>query len=296
MALLNSPLRYTKNNDRLTMNQRIFYEKNGYLVFPGLIPQDVLDKCHQRFDDIAEGKIVRDEIIVMRDVKDKKSVSKLQDIHLDPVFRLYLEHKKILDIVECFTGPNILTIHNMLIAKPPDIGYGTSKHPPHQDLYYFPFRPADNIVASWTAMEPCDSLNGCLYVAPGTHTLDRLFVHGYPPNTKPGTVNKFYHGILDLPSAIHWLDLEMQPGDTVFFHPLLIHGSGINKSKRTRRAISGHYASTDCDCTEDLDPSQETIKNEVLEYSRKKFPNLKVSYTDIWRFKSSLVRGVHSSL
>lgn len=25
--------------------------------------------------------------------------------------------------------------------------------------------------------------------------------------------------------------LEMDKGDTVFFHPLLVHGSGINKSK-----------------------------------------------------------------
>lgn len=25
--------------------------------------------------------------------------------------------------------------------------------------------------------------------------------------------------------------LEMDKGDTVFFHPLLVHGSGINKTK-----------------------------------------------------------------
>jgi len=63
----------------------------------------------------------------MRDVKDTKSVNKIQDINQDPVFRLYIEHQKILDIVECFTGPNILAIHSMLIAKPPDIGFGTTR-------------------------------------------------------------------------------------------------------------------------------------------------------------------------
>ncbi|XP_014477466.1 PREDICTED: phytanoyl-CoA dioxygenase, peroxisomal-like [Dinoponera quadriceps] len=284
------PFRYTRNNNILTMNQRMFYEKNGYLMFPRLIPQDLLDKCHKRFDDIVEGRAPRDRIVVMRDVKDRKAVNKLQDINFDPVFREYIEHKKILDIVECFTGPNILAIHNMLIAKPPDIGFGTSKHPPHQDLYYFPIRPTDSIVATWTAMEPCDEENGCLYIAPGTHVSDRLYPHEYPP----GASNKFYHGIQDLPRTMHWLNLEMQPGDTVFFHPLLIHGSGVNRSNRTRRAISCHYATVDH--TYELDPVQHNIEEEVLDHARKKFPGIEISYQDLWAIKSTLVRGIRSSL
>ncbi|XP_012537504.1 phytanoyl-CoA dioxygenase, peroxisomal [Monomorium pharaonis] len=293
MALLN--FRYTKDMvNRLTTPQRIFYEKNGYIVFPGLIPQDVLDKCHERFDEIIQGKIPREEITVMYDVKDKKSVNKIQDLNFDPVFRQYIEHEKILDIVECFTGPNIMAIHSMLIAKPPDIGFGTSRHPPHQDLYYFPLRPADHIVAAWTAMEPCDSENGCLFVAPGTHALGRLFPHSYP-SSKEETVNKFYHGIQELPSTVnHWVNLEMQPGDTVFFHPLLVHGSGINKSKRTRRAISCHYAASDCTIVDD-DPLQDSIRSEILELLKKRYPNIEITYSDVWRYKSSLVRGLRSS-
>ncbi|XP_011687878.1 PREDICTED: phytanoyl-CoA dioxygenase, peroxisomal-like [Wasmannia auropunctata] len=288
--------RYTKDIlKRLTVQQRIFYEKNGYIVFPRLISQDVLDKCHERFDEIVEGKIPRDMgMIIMYDVKDRKSVNKIQDIHTDEVFRKYFEHEKVLDIVECFTGPNIMAIHSMLIAKPPDIGFGSSRHPPHQDLYYFPLRPADHIVASWTAMEPCDSENGCLFVAPGSHTMGYLFPHGYPPKEE-GVVNKFYHGIQKLPPLYNrWVNLEMQPGDTVFFHPLLIHGSGINKSKRTRRAISCHYAAAECNIIDD-DPIQDTIRNEITELARKKYPGLEIKYADIWRYKSSLVRGLRSS-
>lgn len=67
------------------------------------------------------------------------------------------------------------------------------RHPPHQDLYYFPFRPADQIVATWTAIEPCNTVNGCLYVSPGSHIPGKLYPHNYP--TEAGIVNKFYHGI-----------------------------------------------------------------------------------------------------
>ena len=73
------------------------------------------------------------------------------------------------DYVEAFTGPNIRAMHPMLINKPPDSGKMTSRHPLHQDLHYFPFRPADRIVCAWTAMEHIDDKNGCLVVLPGTH-------------------------------------------------------------------------------------------------------------------------------
>lgn len=58
-------------------------------------------------------------------------------------------------------------------------GKKTSRHPMHQDLHYFPFRPSDRIVCSWTAMEKVNRQNGCLVVLPGTHT-GTLQEHDYP--------------------------------------------------------------------------------------------------------------------
>jgi phytanoyl-CoA hydroxylase len=92
-----------------------------------------------------------------------------------------------------------------LINKPPDSGSLTSRHPLHginaiklelflsavklsfffslpfclQDLHYFPFRPANRIVCSWTAMEDITPENGCLIVLPGSHT-GELLQHDYP--------------------------------------------------------------------------------------------------------------------
>lgn len=72
-----------------------------------------------------------------------------------------------------------MAVHTMLINKPPDPGLKTSRHPLHQDLHYFPFRPADRIVCSWTAMEKINRANGCLVVLPGTHQ-GELKQHDYP--------------------------------------------------------------------------------------------------------------------
>lgn len=110
--------------------------------------------------------------------------------------------------MKAFTGENVKSVHtsmfcfvfatfkhtnmlSVLINKPPDPGNNTSRHPLHQDLHYFPFRPANDIVCAWTAMErsflfsPFPNLfssrvnksNGCLVVIPGSHK-GELLEHG----------------------------------------------------------------------------------------------------------------------
>lgn len=45
-----------------------------------------------------------------------------------------------------------------------------------------------------------------------------------------GGVNKGFHGVVGY-DQYEKKYLDMDPGDTIFFHPLLIHGSGPNLSK-----------------------------------------------------------------
>ena len=56
-----------------------------------------------------------------------------------------------------------------------------------------------------------------------------------------------YYGIQDFDfKNTNLVHLEMEQGDTVFFHPLLIHGSGANRTAGFRKAISCHYAASEC--------------------------------------------------
>lgn len=53
-----------------------------------------------------------------------------------------------------------------------------------------------------------------------------------------GGVNKMYHGVRDYDPSHPRVHLEMEKGDTVFFHPLLIHGSGMNQTEGFRKVPS----------------------------------------------------------
>lgn len=143
-----------------------------------------------------------------------------------------------------------------------------------------------------------------------------------------------YHGIHNLTEkdGDAMLHVEMEPGDTLFFHPfvflfsmfcemrvtcahimnvtvadtvtllcsvlflcsLLIHGSGRNNSQRYRKAISCHYASTHCEFYEVKGTMQEEIATEIEGIAARR--GVQVSFQDVWRLKSRLIKGNEDTL
>ncbi|XP_036376179.1 phytanoyl-CoA dioxygenase, peroxisomal [Megalops cyprinoides] len=293
--------RYTLDNDVLSPEQRLSYEENGFILIKNLVSEEDIDKFRAEFERICRREVQIPGLLVMRDiaiaksefVQDEKAVSKLQDFQEDPELFHYCSLPQILKYVECFTGPNIMAMHTMLINKPPDAGKKTSRHPMHQDLHYFPFRPADRIVCAWTAMELVDRRNGCLVVLPGTHH-GTLKEHDYPE--WEGGVNKMYHGVRDYSPDHPRVHLEMEKGDTVFFHPLLIHGSGMNQTQGFRKAISCHYASAECYYIDVNGTTQENIAKEVKEITTRKYAMDTITFQDTWALRGRLVQGERTSL
>jgi len=226
----------------------LHYREKGYVVVPNLIEQPSLDTWVNRLSDIVEQRVEPSKgMLVMKDVMVAKgsvtptnrmeAIAKIQDYEQDPVLDSYTTHPAILNCVESIIGNDVQTIHTMLINKPPNVD---GRHPLHQDLLYFPFRPADKIVASWTALEPVTRENGCLVVLPKSHHGD-LLKHGNPDWEN---LNAGYFGAQGVQGEER-VHLEMNSGDTVFFHPVLIHGSGRNRTQGYRRAISAHYSAVD---------------------------------------------------
>jgi len=115
-----------------------------------------------------------------------------------------------------------------------------------------------------------DKENGCLVLYPGSHKGEFLD-HGIPDWGADGGVNKAYWGIKKMPGPeakkIHFYAEE---GDVVFFHPLLIHGSGENHSKMTRKSVCCHFASAHCKYIDIKGTIHEELADEIMGYARKK--------------------------
>lgn len=285
----------TQADLKLTDEQRKQYLDDGYVVIKGLLPPEKVQLYNQRFADIANGKVPRTKImLLMRDVTIAKTdlqgenhITKLQEFQDDEVMFNYSKEPAVLEVVKALIGNKTLAIHTMFINKPPDTGSGTSVHPSHQDLFYFPHRPVEKLIGVWTAMVPVNRQNGCLYVLPKSHQAGALLPHTYPPGGE--AVNKGYFGIHTLTDEEkrNFVYLEMEPGDSIFFHTLLIHGSGPNHSKAPRKACSTHYASKDCEITDVKGTVQEDYANQLEQWATEKLHMpAGTTFQEIWIGKS----------
>ncbi|VTJ78019.1 Hypothetical predicted protein, partial [Marmota monax] len=114
-------------------------------------------------------------LIIIRDVSsveseyipNEKTIARIQDYQEDKELFRYCTLPEVLKYVECFTGPNDMAMHTMLINKPPDMMTGSLE------------KPSNRIDCAWTTKEHIDRNNGCLAVLPGTHKLP-LKPHDYP--------------------------------------------------------------------------------------------------------------------
>ena len=234
----------------LTDEQIERYRRDGFLLLPGLFELGRLARWEARFEDLVLDRLpLPDRMTVMEDVVFVKgaaeprsrlhAINKVLSFEDDPVLIEYAEDASLLAAVRSLVGHAVMTISTNVFNKPPGID---GRHPLHQDLRYFALRPADKIVASWTAISACRRDNGCLAVLPGSHK-GPLLRHGTPDWEH---VNFGFFAIEDIDPSDR-VHVEMEPGDTLLFHPLLVHGSGRNESEHFRRSISTHYASRACE-------------------------------------------------
>ena len=233
----------------LTPEQQAQYWRDGYVVVSGLFSDAEIDRWHARVRGLARGEVAPSEnMVLVRDVEVAKGaktfadpeqvICKINFFENDPVLMEYGRHGRLLDAVASLLGDDLTFVNSMCITKPPEVD---ARHPLHQDLLYFGFRPADAMLGTWTALEDATRENGCLAVLPGSHE-GALLDHEMPDWD---FVNAGYLGAkgFDAANRVH---LPMKRGETLLFHSLLIHGSGTNRTEGFRRIVSTHYARTGC--------------------------------------------------
>jgi len=240
-----------RTSGRLTQEQVDAYWRDGFVCVRGLFEGHDVEPWLQRTRDLASGiaapppamQLVRDVMVAkgaFTPPTAEHAICKINFFENDPVLMSYARHPALLDCVESLLGPALLFVNSMVITKPPGVD---GRHPLHQDLLYFGFRPGDAVVGTWTALEPVTRENGCLAVLPGSHR-GELLDHGVPDWDY---VNFGFLGVKGVGAAPERVHVEMQPGDTLLFHSLLLHGSGTNRTDGFRRAISAHYARAGCE-------------------------------------------------
>ena len=134
-------------------------------------------------------------------------------------------------VMTALLGRSPYAVQTMIYFKPP----GSRGQALHQDNFYLKADPG-TCVAAWMALDRVDRANGCLEVVPGSHRWPILCTE------KADTTVSFTDITVPLPEPDAAVPVEMEPGDVLFFHGALVHGSAPNiTTDRFRRALIGHY-------------------------------------------------------
>lgn len=147
----------------------------------------------------------------------------------DDAFSLAGRSFRILDRSSFYYDDDVYCYHNKISAKPT----GAKGFQPHQDFGGYWKNMGNDFPdphAVFIAITPCDKTNGGVQVVPGSHLLGPL--PHTPVAPESGLVEDTWREILA--KGYVPVDVELAPGDGVFFHGNTIHLSGVNHSATTR--------------------------------------------------------------
>ena len=191
------------------------YEDHGFVA-----PIDVLT--------LKESTKIKEEIEYI----EKKWPNELvglgrNNIHyISPIFDQVCHNSKILDAVESIIGKDILVGGTTLFIKDPDKKGFVSWH---QDAKYIGFEPY-NWVTAWLAITDANEENGCMRMWSGSHK-EKIKDHR-------DTYNE--NNLLTRGQTVQNVPIEkttpniLKAGQLSLHHPMIVHGSGPNKSNQRR--------------------------------------------------------------
>ncbi|XP_075525796.1 phytanoyl-CoA dioxygenase, peroxisomal-like isoform X2 [Dermacentor variabilis] len=199
----------------LTMEQRQQYEEQGYLVVQGLMPAGLMAQVSRM--DIA---------LEQRQKLDAEAQERLERTMRD-LLSQYRRTSQVVDWVEQFCGAKVLSLGAMYVSVPPG---GAGQLALHQNANFLPFpEEEERVVSVWTAID-CPGVNS-LFAVPGSHK-------------GPALQHSVEDGVIIDPmfEDVGAVAVDAPPGDAVFIHPRLVHGTAPNRSSAHRKEMISHYA------------------------------------------------------
>jgi ectoine hydroxylase-related dioxygenase (phytanoyl-CoA dioxygenase family) len=206
-----------------------FYREHGYLHARGVFDPAEVEEMRAAIERILEAVAgtEHDANHTWAAVRQEAVLKGFHNVQYhDAVFTRAVAQPRLVALLTQLLGPNVQLHHTKMLVKPPERG---APFPMHQDHPYFPHTRHTPLAAS-VHLDDADEANGCLRVVPGTHALGPL------PADGPGRSVDAAEYPLERGTPV-----PARAGDVVVFNYLTIHGSGVNRSDRTRRNVLFQY-------------------------------------------------------
>ena len=204
------------------------YERDGYLFPIRVLAPEEAEGCWRRMQSLRRER-----------PEDAATAFSFNPHYLLPWLYDLARHPRILDAVERVLGPDLLVWSTGFFNKMPhDPSYVSW----HQDSTYWGLEPPD-VVSAWIAFTPSRRANGCMRVAPGTHTLGQIaHVDGFAAEN---LLSRGQEVRVDVDES-EAVDVELAPGEMSLHHVRIVHGSNPNPTDAPRIGFVVRYIAAHC--------------------------------------------------
>ncbi len=213
----------------LTPAQRTAYERDGYVMVPGLFDAEEIALLRAA---IETDPALQQSLYDRKDTAGMATRMATWNHPGDSVYGLAARSERVVDTMESLLGGEVYHYHSKLTAKEPQVGGAWEWHQDYGYWYHngcvFPLMASVMVALDHSTRE-----NGCLQVVPGSHLCGRI-EHGVLAGEQVGADTRRVNEILKRLPVIH---AEMAPGDGLFFHSNVLHRSDQNRSPHRRWTV-----------------------------------------------------------
>lgn len=217
---------------KLTPEDKIKFDRDGYLLVKAMLNKDEVSKLHE----IAiNDKVISDKSYDRGDANGLRTKLALWYSLGDDAYSLLARSERIVNGVNLLLEGESAHFHSKLMQKEPKVGGAWEWHQDYgywyRDGFLFP-----QMLSVLTALTPSTKENGCLQVIRGSHLMGRID-HGFSGEQVGASQERVDEAI----KRSELLYVEMEAGDTLFFHSNTLHRSDANNSDAPRWSLISAY-------------------------------------------------------
>ncbi len=255
------------------------YDENGATVLRGVLSLEQVQALGDAVDAMMEaGEHGNDDR-----TSGGRFFRDLYSTITQPAFAEFMRSSGLAEIAgKVMRSSEVRFFYDQLLVKEP----GTAARTPwHQDLPYWPAR-GEHVLSTWVPMDPATPENGVVTYVKGSHRWDKFFptqpftetsggeVEPWSPDSpydNPDGPENTLADVRDHPEKYEFLSWNVEPGDILVHHPLVVHGAPANAGKgKRRRALALRWLGDDVT----WDDSRPNFLRMICKRSDLPFPDL----------------------
>ena len=217
---------------KLSAAAQASFNENGYVLIKGMLNPEEVKKL---YDIAIHDQVISNKSFDRGDANGLRTKLALWYSLGDDAYSLLARSKRIVEGVALLLGGEPAHFHSKLMQKEPKVGGAWEWHQDYgywyRDGFLYP-----QMLSVLTALSPSTKENGCLQVIKGSHLTGRI-EHGFSGEQ----VGANQERVDELLKRLELVYVEMEAGDTLFFHSNTLHRSDANLSDAPRWSLISAY-------------------------------------------------------